>query len=168
MLVVLYFFMLVSPAIYNIWAGDQMTRIEAYRVTFEGTAVGFHDLDHPTLSNPAPSKPHGQGYYDNPEAADFSAINQPPGAPDPTELPNPVAESGAKLKVNYSAGFGPFDGSITLDRRAYTARSPWTWSSYPFVYSQHADEGDLVREWFEGVLEHTIDDDIAWSLQLGG
>ena len=55
-----------------------------------------------------------------------------------------------------------------LDRRAYTARSPWTWSSYPFVYSQHADEGDLVREWFEGILEHTIDDTIAWSLQLGG
>ena len=46
------------------------------------------------------------------------------------------------------------DPDYDVHREAYTVRPPWTWGSYPGVFTQEPfREGPNVRSWFEGVRD---------------
>jgi len=156
-MVVLLFFLLLAPALWQQWVTDHYVRAEAHRATFAKTST-FLDLSRITniLAGPKMRRVAvpviRQG---GTELRKYSSFN------------NTVVLAVEEADVQYSAGLNAFRGEFTIERRASLPRPTWTWNGFPFVHSQDLRERGKIRTWYKRSLKETITRSRIKGLRLG-
>jgi hypothetical protein len=158
-MIVLLFFLLLSPALWRMWITDQYARTEAHRDLFVRAST-FVDL---------PSPPHWPwDPWPEPEAADIPSLNPtPPGnLRKYRKFPNKTNEGRHTETVRYSAGWKDFRGEFEIERRCYAIRSSWTWAGFPFVHTQDLVEYRKIRSWYRQAYKTPLSDRTVKALKL--
>lgn len=160
-MIVLLFFLLLAPAIWQQWITDHYVRAETHRGAYAKTST-FLDLSRITnLFN--------SNVMDTTSPPNISA-----GGDELTgyrgDFTNTVILEEEDQNTVYSAGptgLTSYRGIYNIERRGSLPRPTWTWSGYPFIHSQDLIERGPVRSWYSAGLEASIDDDVRDGLQLG-
>jgi hypothetical protein len=170
-LIVLLFFLLMSPALWKMWINENIARHEAERQTFRLTS-SFIDLNQYQVLGDQILSGDFQAllFGKKPEAADIPDLDPEP--PDDLkgfeDFSNKVVIGDSKREVYYSSGWKDFRGNFEIRRYSYTLRPTWTWHAYPFVHTQDFIEQGKVEDWFKEAYEATLDDDTIEGLALNG
>jgi len=168
-LIVLLFFLLMSPAIWKMWIKENIARHDAERETFELTS-SFIDLNEYTQLGEQVINGELDDliFGTDPEAADIPDLSpEPPDDLDGyKDFPNKVVIGTQRTDVYYSSGWSMFRGKIEIKRNAYTIRPTWTWHGYPFVHTQDIQEPQAIEDWYKEAYEATLDDSTVDALVL--
>lgn len=166
-MITLLFFLLMSPALWKIWANEGLVRAEAAQQTMRLTST-FIDLNqYQVMMDTLMSDPTALLSGQSAEAADIPDLDPPSGCEGVSDLPNKVVIGTAKREVKYSdGGLVGFKGKLDIKRAAYTLRPTWTWQGYPFVHSQDMNERSDIVDWYTEAYEETLDEDTTDALAL--
>jgi hypothetical protein len=168
-LIVLLFFLLMSPALWKMWINENAARADAESETFRLTS-SFIDLNqYQVLGDKILSgDPLALIFGKDPESADIPELSpQPPDDLQGYEdFPNKVVIGHGNKTVYYSSGWKQFRGTFDIHRYAYTLRPTWTWQGYPFVHTQDLIERGKIKDWFVEAYDETLDEDVTDKLAL--
>jgi hypothetical protein len=129
-MIALLFFLLLSPAIWRIWATEHFVQAEAHRDVFHKLTVPVDLAVDGTLWGAAnPVRPAGQSF---------------------SSLPNTLVEGWEGKEFTYGSGFG-FHGDMRISRSTLAIRSPWTITDWPYTSKQVTTEAALVETWYGNV-----------------
>jgi len=165
-MIVLVVLLLVSPAIYGLIRAEAAARADAHWQMFR---QGNSWVQLPPYTVPIGVNPGGgQVGHPTPLAAQL-----PPLVPFPPvtlsgyqSLSNRPVEGRGTYSQAYFAGEA-FSGVWEVERRSYLIRSPWTWSSYPYVQTQDPGETTRVRNWWNNSNSATLPEATRVALGLG-
>ncbi len=156
-MIVLLFFLLLAPALWQQWVTDHYARTQAHREAFVRTSA-FLDIS--LISNFFTGNA-----MDAASPQDISSGGSELG--EYSDFRNSTVVGFGDEDVTYSAGVTNFRGQFNIERRASLPRPTWTWNGYPFVHSQDLVERGAIRSWYTNSLEVSIDSDVVDGLQLG-
>lgn len=174
-MLVLLFFLLLSPAIWKVWINEQHARSETHRRTFYRLAL-------PVVLVPQSAQELARktgkplSWFLGHEFPDFPDMPElegeiPENLKGYEEFSNRFVEGWHWARVEYSSGW-QYHGELEISRYAATIRPGWSWMGWPFVPTQETSirgktsETCKVRDWFEEGYEATFDDGMIEGLKL--
>lgn len=169
-LIVLLFFLLLAPAVWQIWITDQYARAEAHRKLFYKLTlpVRLPEMNPPGFVNRLAGLPAHDGPRFPPAIPDLGRYERIGSKLDGYKsFSNHSVQGWQWRHVRYSAGPGWFRGEMNLARYDAAIRSPWTWLGYPFIPTQDfRSEPAAVRKWYKEAYEQTLSKRIVDGLKL--
>lgn len=175
-MIFLVFFLFLTAAMFQIWSNENFARNQAHRDTFYRASlfVDFNSVKIPDVVYQYLGK--GAGYPD-PVAADIPDLS--PDPPDDfsgyEDFANSTNEGREVRDFNYSAAFGGYRGTMTVERRGFLIRPPWSWCFWPVIPTQigswttvpiiGVNETQPIRDWFDDAYNYVIDDDQQDDIQ---
>lgn len=166
-MITLLFFLLMSPALWKIWANEGLVRAEAARETMRLTSTFLDVNQYQVLADTLMNDPLALLNGQEAEAAEIPDLDPPSGCEGVEDLPNKVVIGSASREVKYSdGGLVGYKGKLNIRRAAYTLRPSWTWQGYPFVHTQDLNERSDIVDWYTEAYEETLDEDTTDALAL--
>ena len=160
-LLVLLFFLLLSPAIWKIWIHENAARADAHRGAFYKSvfplAVGNIEIPWWLSGHRQPEFPVEPTLEPLPPE-DLRGYQQ---------FPNEYVEGWKRYEVQYSSGWEGFRGQLEVSRYGAVIRSPWTWMGWQAVPTQDLiSEPRKIRAWYKTAYQATLDDETVEGLKL--
>jgi len=160
-LLVLLFFLLLSPAIWRIWISENAARIDAHRGMFYKSVLPYsvHNFEIASWLS-------GHAQPEFPIEAELEPL-PPVNLRGYQDFPNDYVEGWKRFQFKYSSGWEGFRGDVSVSRYGAVMRSPWTWMGWYAVPTQaYFQEPQKIRDWYKTAYEATIDDDAVDGLRL--
>lgn len=110
-------------------------------------------------------------YVDSSRTPEVIEVPVLPGVSEPTlrdyaSLPNMSAHAGGSVYMEQVTEISADFGGFNLARDGMIVRPSWTFNGFPMVNSQHPEERDEIRRWYDAAQDATLPRDLRDRLGL--
>ena len=158
LMIVLLFYLLVQPVVWQLWEARAETQIEANNETLEDV-VAYR------LIPQDPELLPFEGVIRRPSITPPPAVTASGQLAGYANLPNRAVHGVNARSVYYTTGYW-WEGDWEMTEQATMPRSPWNWEGYPLVSVQDPFEAGRVQSWWDATRESMISETSRDALGL--